>query len=201
MSKVSINKKIKLDLDLCRYKVKIKFSLYDVLSSEELQSNEIFINSKSTGFDLQITNESNQYIHTIEYESLKVLNLRIEKPGYFPFEATYSLDIKSIYQDTIEIDLGRIGLLTEVKENAIVLTWGKTPTDLDVRLQCPNGEIVGIKQNSEDSNILSNYYASVAIDNNTGEGPELISINHWVNFKNKYKIGGKFRYYVNWFKD
>ena len=45
-----------------------------------------------------------------------------------------------------------------------------------------------------------NYYAKVSVDSQAGYGPETIVINHWSNFNDKYKIGGKFHYFVNWWK-
>lgn len=37
-------------------------------------------------------------------------------------------------------------MLNEVKEDALILLWDAIPRDLDARLECPNGETVGVKQ-------------------------------------------------------
>lgn len=203
-SKITVSSSITHEIHVCEYKVRIKFSVYDVLDGQELVADAVYFNNKLQNVEVSSVQvlEHERFNHAIDSVSTKLLNLRIEKIGYFPFEGSYMLTVTSIYQDVIEIDLGRIGLLNEMKEDAIVLSWHEHPIDLDVRLLCPNGEVVGVMQSSSDnSHLLTNYYANVSIDDSNAEGPETIVMNHWVNPNDKYKIGGKFRFYVNWFKD
>ena len=51
-----------------------------------------------------------------------------------------------------------------------------------------------------DSAVANNYYAKVSVDSKTGYGPETIVINHWSDLHSKFKIGGKFKFFVNWYK-
>jgi len=115
------------------------------------------------------------------------------------------LNIQSFY-DVSDIDLGRIGLLNESKEDAFVLTWGEKPIDLDSRLRCPNGEVVGVPNDSSDANrnvLQENFFAEVSVDTINGFGPETLTISKWtdVSLSSKYKIGGHYELYVNWYKD
>lgn len=110
------------------------------------------------------------------------------------------------FNDEFDIDLGRIGMLNEIKEDAFVLTWGETPADLDSRLICPNGEIVGVSSTFDDETKSAkhdNFFASVSTDSINGYGPETLTIRKWADTdsNSRFKIGGHFEFYVHWFVD
>ena len=142
-----------------------------------------------------------RWLYTIHALALKNCILRIEKDTYFPFIGSYSLNVHSINDPEQFIDLGRIGLLNEVKEDALILSWQDHPCDLDLRLKCPNDEVIGIRQSDDASEFFENYYGRVSVDSTTGRGPETVVINHWTDFDSRFKIGGDYKLYVNWYRD
>lgn len=196
----------------------LKFSAFDVLDGTELDSVDT-ISFDGIVYDLTdvhpvFDENTGRYVYTLIAEVLKNTLLRVTKNTYFPFIGRYDLSevtsIADLYYTLPEhaIDLGRVGLLNEVKEDAIILIWNKYPSDLDSRLTCPNGETVGMleaKEANEEEHfhttLKSNYYAKMSVDSIIGFGPETVVVNHWSNLNDKYKIGGKWKFFVKWYKD
>ena len=196
-----------------QYTVTYKFSAFDVLTKEELVLDEVMINDEVVPVSNDaITEENGRYMYEMIYEfdsKVKELNIKLIKETYFTFDTTIKTDEIRVDETTgsMVIDLGRIGMLNEVKEDAFVLTWNANPRDLDSRLKCPNGEVVGITQTpngaQSDGVLRSNEYAEVSVDSNVGFGPETLTIKRWLDTSpsSQFKIGGHYDFYVNWFKD
>ena len=175
-----------------------------LLTGQQLHIDRIFLDDELIDIpeDQPVINvdDRNRLEYSIDLYISKNVRLRIEKEDYFPYSKTYVLPEIS-FQDNILLDLGEIGMLNEVKEDAMILTWKDHPTDLDLRLVCPNGETIGIIENDDPSTTESNYYAKMSSDSKNGYGPETIIINHWVNFSDKHRIGGEFKLKVKWYRD
>ena len=193
----------------------MKFSAFDVLDGTELDRID------SISFDGILYNDlgepefdstTGRYVYTINVETYRKTSMRITKNTYFPFIGKYFLEnvtsIDDLWYREHPLDLGRIGLLNEVKEDAIILLWEERPNDLDIRLVCPNGEAIGVDEPTASTTAESylsakneNYFAKMSVDSKLGYGPETVVINHWSDFNSKYKIGGKWKFLVKWYAD
>lgn len=144
----------------CKYKLDIVFSCFDVLTGEELNNLNILINDKLiTEYTITETEVDGviRYIYEILDIGPNTFTLTIEKTRYYPFSKKYVLVSKSIFDDPIPDDLGRIPLLSEVKTNAVLLTWEEYPTDLDGIIINPDGSETSCMNRKT-------YYSIVDID-------------------------------------
>lgn len=198
--KRTVTKQFSSILEPCKYKLDITFSCFDVLTGEELKNFDILIDGEPvTEFTIteQEADGRIRYLYEILDVGPKTFTLTIDKNRYFPFEKQFSLTAKSIHDDPVPEDLGRIPLLSEIKTNAIVLTWGQYPSDLDAKLINPDGSITAV---TEQGGQMRTYYSIVDIDDKASYGPETISFSRWSDWDTKYKVAGTFNYRVNWYR-
>jgi hypothetical protein len=183
------------------------FSAYDVITGEELQIDSYRVDDG----DLinippeeqpEASQEDGRYQYQIEIDNaLKNCKLELYKQLYFPYKGRFMLNVTSTEDDVTYIDLGRLGLLSETSTDAFVLHWGANPTDLDSRLLCYDGSIVGIsEESSSEETVRENELAKVSVDSYQGYGPETIVIKKWMNDDNVLSRA-HYEFYVNWYKD
>lgn len=79
------------------------------------------------------------------------------------------------------------------------MTWGSTPSDLDIGLKCADGSVIG--QKTIEGSIQENRYGKVYNDRTNSYGPECLIINKWFDEAMADKIGGDFDMTVKWAKD
>ena len=149
------------------------------------------------------TDGSGMRICSVAAKATLACRVELRKHTYFPYRRTFSLDGVS-FSGSSDVDLGRIGLLNEIKEDAFVLTWGEKPADLDSRLACPNGETVGVSSafSDETRGILhDSLFANVSTDSINGYGPETLTVRKWADLGSSLKVGGHYEFYVHWYMD
>lgn len=195
-----ISKDFNSNVNPCIYKYDITFSCYDVNTGAGLNNLNILINDELIT-DFTITestyiNGKTKYMYEISGVGPKIFTLTIEKQSYFPFSQNYQIKAQSIYSEPEPEYLGDIPFLSEIKTNAIVLTWGNYPSDLDAKLINPDGTITSVE---EQGGSRKTYYSMVDIDDRASFGPETISFSKWTNWDSKYKTAGTFNYRVNWY--
>lgn len=197
MSK-SISKSKNVSAFPCLYQMIIKFSCFDVLTGLDIKVDHIYINDEEiTDYSIEeIENLDGtwSYKYTIETSGAKEVEFVLEKTKYYSFRSHFTLGANSIFDDPTFEDLGRLPLLSEIKTNAIFLSWGEFPVDLDAIVVNPD-------KSETYWNNRKTFYSIVDIDDQTSYGPETLSINKWIDFDSKYKIGGDFIYKVNWRRD
>ena len=198
--KKTVSKSFTSIINPCKYKLDITFSCFDVLTGEELNNFNILIDDKLvteyTITEVEV-NGVIRYVYEILDVGPKTFNLTIEKTKYFPFSKQFTLTAKSIFDDPTPEDLGHLPLLSEIKTNAVVLTWGEYPSDLDAKIINPDGSITSVM---EQGGQMKTYYSIVDIDDTASYGPETISFSKWSDFDSKYKVAGTFNYRVNWYR-
>ena len=195
--KKTIAKNFNAPLNPCQYKIDISFSCFDIITGEELNNLNILINDKLVTNYTMIETEVNgtiQYVYRCQTIGPKTFTLTIEKTRYFPFSRKFVSNAQSIFDDPIQENLGHLPLLSEIKSNAVVLTWNQYPTDLDAKIINPDGTETSVWNRKT-------FYSLVDIDDTASYGPETISFNKWVDWESKYKVAGTFNYRVNWYED
>lgn len=110
------------ELDLCRYDVIVKFSAYDVLTGDELILDEILIDENDITSSVSYQEVGGRYLYEVHTKSIQQCLVELRKRTYFPYRKRFNLEIHS-FSDIILIDLGRVGMLNEIREDAFVLTW------------------------------------------------------------------------------
>lgn len=200
MKSVTSNNK-QLILDPCKYSLKFFFACFDVSTGEELLIDNVLIEGVQQD-DILIEEGLNddgyiRYFYKVNGFGPRKFKLTVEKTKYYPVTQEFVLQAQSIYDPPVEINLGMIPMLKEIKTNAIVLTWGQYPMDLDAIVINPDGSKTSVR---EEIGQRKTYYSMVDIDDQTGNGPETISIQKWTDFDSKYRIGGTFNYRVNWYE-
>lgn len=116
-----ISKTVQKDLSHCKYNVTLKFMPYDVLTGENLTLDRILVNDGDIDAS-SYSEENGEYLYAVDFETLKYFRLELIKNTFFPYEDIFDLNVASVSDHTI-IDLGKIGLLNEIKEDVIVLRW------------------------------------------------------------------------------
>lgn len=86
----------------------MRFSAFDVLDGDNIYIDKIYFDGREPEDIATSVEPDGRIVYEVHGLSLKNTNLKIEKNTYFPFANQYSLDVKSIYDDEIIIDLGRI---------------------------------------------------------------------------------------------
>ena len=123
---MSISRIKDLSLDFCRFNVILRFSAYDVLTSEEIIIDKIIIDGRDfTRSYKEIVD--GRYVYEISGNTAKTCLIELYKDTFFPIRSKIILDIKE-FDEVTTIDLGRIGMLNEIKEDAFALTWRRAPS-------------------------------------------------------------------------
>ena len=121
---MSISRIEDVSLDFCRFNVILRFSAYDVLTSEELIIDRIIIDGRDFTRNYKEIVDG-RYVYEVSGNTTKTCLIELYKDTFFPIRSKRILDIKE-FDEVTTIDLGRIGMLNEIKEDAFALAWRRT---------------------------------------------------------------------------
>lgn len=177
------------------YQVLLSGYVYDILTNQQINNVHLTFQRAHTRnpktlqtYTYSLSRYNNGYYQISGIISNSTYNLIASKKHYSTYtQNDFSIKgtdlTKDIYINPIDNSVSRI-----------ILNWDLLPLDLDLYVICPNGQQLSVRNNKS-------VYGYVNYTDNQSTGPQIITLNSYVDFSSNLKVGGDFQIYTYWNSD